>query len=503
MTACRLLVLVLAAGLTGCGARTTLSLEAETDASPRVDGGALDGAIDGGPADAGRDAGPIAVRCARDADCSGATVCRAPPSLTPIDLAPIELLCGSADPGAPPGGDCADRAECDRGLCAVAGACVRACANDVDCDPSERCREVYVRTSPGTMQPTRGCTALVVAPDSVRVAGPEPGPVLRGFETSTDVLPGLAPDALVMWVAGDGVVPYVQAIRTRATPPVLVFDATVGGRDFPAPDWGVAATTISDVVTVLYPNGTRTPVSPEGFSFEMGSVSFSDSTRLIAQRGGEGSVFDIDAYLVGGGGWTPGDDELQRTMDDARAAFAPAGITIGEVRVHEVVGGLRRRFQVLTGMEPPLGVPADLSEMYRLSAGARRPSVHVFFVRMIEGALGVASGIPGPHVLPGTGASGVAIAVDLIPSDLIGKVMAHEIGHFMGLFHTSEADGAVNDPFDDTEECRADRDTDLDGYLLPFECTGSGADLLMFWAGEESRISPEQAALMRRAYFVR
>ena len=122
--------------------------------------------------------------------------------------------------------------------------------------------------------------------------------------------------------------------------------------------------------------------------------------------------------------------------------------------------------------------PTQLDDLYALTAGQNRPAIPIFFVRSIEGALGIASGIPGPHVLPGTGASGVAISVDLVPVDEMGVVIAHELGHYTGLFHTSEIDGRVNDPFPDTPECRLDRDTDGDGFLRPSECRGAGADHL-------------------------
>ncbi|HEY8426818.1 MAG TPA: hypothetical protein VIL20_00525, partial [Sandaracinaceae bacterium] len=145
----------------------------------------------------------------------------------------------------------------------------------------------------------------------------------------------------------------------------------------------------------------------------------------------------------------------------------------------------------------------ELPRLYALSAGGRRPSVHVFFVRSIDGALGIASGIPGPHAMYGTGASGVAIATDAIPPPMLPGVIVHEIGHFMGLFHSSEFDGTVSDPFPDTPECRADRDANGDGFVAPEECFDAGAENLMFWAGTGTSLSPQQGELMRRALFVR
>src|SRR5690606_6859377 len=151
--------------------------------------------------------------------------------------------------------------------------------------------------------------------------------------------------------------------------------------------------------------------------------------RLVLQRDREGTVIDLDAYLVGGGGWALSGGAvpapLARAIDDANDILAQVGLTIGEVRMHSIVGALRRDFEVLDGSAGPLEVPPELAPLYRMSAGARRPSVHIFFVRMIDGAAGIASGIPGPHAVPGTGASGVAIAVDVIPDALLGLVMVH------------------------------------------------------------------------------
>jgi hypothetical protein len=445
------------------------------------------------------------IACAADSDCA-IGVCRARRSFIPADLEPLPLSCGDVDPGrAGVGRPCGSRGECDRGICTVSGACVMPCASTADCPGAERCVEVWVQTSGGAMQPLEACAPVVAPPDDVRVVGPEPGPRLSGGVEAADMLPGLSPTTLVVWTAEDGSTPILQQIRDASG--ALVFDGFTGGPDAPTPRWGVSAATVSDALTLLYPNGPNTPLLPSGLTVSLNSFEPSDSERLVLQRDGEGSVIDLDAYLVGGGAWSMAGgavpSQLARAVGDANDILAQVGLTIGDVRVHSIVGSLRRDFEVLEGSAGPMAVPPELAPLYRLSAGARRPSVHVFFVRMIDGAAGIASGIPGPHAVPGTGASGVAIAVDVIPDAILGLVMVHEIGHYMGLFHTSELDGSVNDPLSDTGECRLPRDTNGDGFLAPDECRGTGAENVMFWAGEAPSLSAQQGTIMRRALFVR
>jgi hypothetical protein len=505
-------IVVLVTLVTGCGARTSLSIApAEGDGGQRaLDAGPRDAGRDddrdGGPRDgATRDAGPERP-CTSDRDCAPATVCRAAHGFAPADLEPVPLACGALDRGAPVGGDCVARSDCDRGLCAIAGACVKPCVRDGDCELGERCQEIWVPTSGASMQSLSGCAPIIAAPPGVRVMGPESGPTLGGADPTRDALTSLDDGTLVVWTALPDTGPFIERITTRGAAPEIVFDAFVSGPGAPTPDWGVSAATITDVVTLLFPNGPNTPRSPAGFDVQLRSQAATSTERVVLRREGEGALYDIDAYLVGGGGWTseagrvpPAVALLVREMNDL---YAGTGVRVGEVRVHAIVGGLRSRFQVLEGSSGLQMVPPDLPELYRLSAGARRPSVHVFFVRSIDGALGIASGIPGPHTMPGTGASGVAIAVDLTPREQLAGVVVHEIGHFMGLFHTSELDGSVVEPLTDTEECRSDRDFDGDGMLLPMECRGAGADNVMFWASEDAEISPQQAEIMRRALFV-
>lgn len=502
--------IVLACLALGCGARTTLAVghDAGTSPPPR-DGGSVDaGGRDAGLPDAGRrDAGPPRERCARDADCA-LGVCRGSIDDAPDDLAALGLFCGApeADPSGAPGAPCQGREQCDRHLCTVSGTCVVPCAGDADCDPSELCREAWVTTSPSTMEHLSACTARVSVPDDVRIGGPEPGPRLDGVATP-DTLADLRPNALVIWRGPSESEVLIERVVSRADGETVYDAFAMPSPGDPAPAWGIAPVTIRELVTLMHPNGPRSPPSRRGFDVFLSATAPGPSERVILQRTGEGAVLDLDLYLAGGNGWTSRDGLPPRVLagdiEDLRAMLAPIGIAIGEVRVHDVVGGLRRRFEMLEGEEGLLAVPPDLPELYRLSAGANRPSVNVFFVRFIENALGIASGIPGPHAMHGTGASGVAIAADLVPPGDMAAVLAHEIGHFCGLFHSSELDGAVHEPLTDTEECRADRDVDGDGFLIPEECAGTGAENLMFWAGSGREISAQQGEIFRRAYFVR
>jgi hypothetical protein len=79
--------------------------------------------------------------------------------------------------------------------------------------------------------------------------------------------------------------------------------------------------------------------------------------------------------------------------------------------------------------------------------------------------------IPGPSSLNGTVHSGAVVsAVDLFASNLqncpgtgfdvsgcgpdrVAYIAAHETGHFLGLFHTTESDGTFFDALTDTAKC--------------------------------------------------
>lgn len=120
------------------------------------------------------------------------------------------------------------------------------------------------------------------------------------------------------------------------------------------------------------------------------------------------------------------------------------------------------------------------------------------------GTLGIAAGVPGPNGITGTTGSGVILAIDShldasgqLDTTLLGETMAHEAGHQLGLFHTSEGDGSEHDLVGDTPECAPEMDTDGDGQLSAAECP-DGLNF-MFWAAAEqsqSEMSGDQSTVL-------
>lgn len=138
-----------------------------------------------------------------------------------------------------------------------------------------------------------------------------------------------------------------------------------------------------------------------------------------------------------------------------------------------------------------------------LSSNLSENALTFYFIPTIEPGLfepsggitlGVSGGIPGPAFTPGTDHSGVAVstlgAPALLTDDLarnIGRTMAHEAAHFLGLFHTTERisvpDGRErHDPLADTPECPTVNDVNRNG-LEASECIDFDGGNLMFWDG--------------------
>ena len=91
-------------------------------------------------------------------------------------------------------------------------------------------------------------------------------------------------------------------------------------------------------------------------------------------------------------------------------------------------------------------------------------AMNIFIVSRMDfvpvGAIGIAARIPGPFNRQGTIQSGTLAEYQGDGAGTtLGQILAHEFGHFLGLFHTSQTNGAVTaivgeDPIGDTDVCK-------------------------------------------------
>jgi hypothetical protein len=143
---------------------------------------------------------------------------------------------------------------------------------------------------------------------------------------------------------------------------------------------------------------------------------------------------------------------LLKTIDEA---LAPAGIRIGEITHTDLD---RPEFSVVATWD-------EAGEMFLTSADfPERRALNVYCLKGFEAPLnpvvGLSGGIPGPPY-NGTPDSGIAMRMEPFlrcPTCLeaYGSLFAHEIGHYLGLYHTSEARLEHWDPISDTPECHED-----------------------------------------------
>jgi hypothetical protein len=472
-------------------------------------------------------AGPLGEPCTSDAECA-ALHCIAAAGDAPVDLDPLALECGELTGRIDDDAHACDAAQdCARGICLLAGACARSCSKDADCDDDQRCASVFARASDDALQSLDACVALSDLPEraqadsELRPKAIEPG----SNELALDVKEREQPTFIVLdhadadWPGVECRPPLcLQSLRTRDDDARTLFDAAADYAELAPPVVPVASGDHISPLVLQLPGRDQAGFSAAGYVAELNAEQAGD-LRITRASGPGGQQLDLNLFYVGALGFSPTGDRgppaLADALDVVDEILSQADIYVGDVRQIAVRGALPMRgtyfdrgdaAQGFALLHVRFGSYVELPGLFQLSAGAANSAINLFLLDDIEPLMAdrepeaEAGGIPGPPAMHGTSGSGIAVATAMMVADpkSFGRTLAHEIGHYLGLFHVSEADGSVLDNLDDTAECRSAQDSERNG-LDRADCEGHGADNLMFWAKTSGTVLSERQRAVLRA----
>ena len=230
------------------------------------------------------------------------------------------------------------------------------------------------------------------------------------------------------------------------------------------------------------------PQSPS-FSAKAGTWTFkannNDRVKIITRTGStpsDNATITIQPYITGTT-WSAGDISVALII--MKRIYSKNGITL---TVKSTITISDTQYATVSKTF------TDTTTSALLSQGST-DGVNLFFVQdQLEKTsfLGKAAGIPGSM---GIANSWNGVLIFLIPhasgtmldAQLLGETAAHEMGHQLGLFHTTESGGNQFDILSDTLECqKSTQDNNSDWKVSAEECEGYGGENLMFWTSWSS-----------------
>ena len=304
------------------------------------------------------------------------------------------------------------------------------------------------------------------------------------------------------------VVPFSETASVRPTR-LLLPDGTTGANfDTDHKFLDVNPFYIESAAPVFFPAAPQfNDIVTQGGGTYTLEIQTSDASPCfyVLEKSAPGSVLDVNIYFVGVDGLSAatatsnaGYNTMIQTFE---RIYENAGITIGTIRAIDAAASFAEDYAIIRNL-------ADISQLITAASNPgeslqERISVDVFLINgfavpQAPGLLGLSLGIPGVPGFHGVAGSALVFTAEYLGSSAaqVGQTMAHEIGHFNGLRHTSEHGGTEWDPYDDTPQCsNPDRGAscpDANNLMFPFSLGTT-----------QEAVTASQAATLRAAPHVR
>ncbi|MEZ4460998.1 MAG: M12 family metallo-peptidase [bacterium] len=388
--------------------------------------------------------------------------------------------------------DCTTDADCNGGICITrtrSTACFDACNDNSDCRTGYECRDV---------QEGRVCDSVVEAVAPPTTSDSAFDVVCGNDKTLRFTLPANTIGFYIAPFAKDG---------SKVTPQVLTYP---NGSTLNIPnDYSFLAINpeiLGSLAPILFPASDATnfknAFGPGDYTLTV-STSASELCYYVIPKTSPGTTLDINLYFVGTSvtaSAAQSNNNVRQVVDVVKRIYASMGVT----------ANVSNYFDATETVSAKYGILRDFNDVYNLVATSTPPgttpaenlSVNVFLIEDFNiseapGLLGVSTGIPGMAGLHGSSGSGLVFSTASLGSDntQLGQTMAHEIGHFLGLRHTTEHYGSAHDPISDTPECFAPD--------LAFLC-GDSSNFMFAYAlgGDQSKTTAGQAFVIKRSPLV-
>lgn len=473
---------------------------------------------------------PLGAMCTSDAECMSGVCVRgaglspgcAQPCRRDVDCLPLGVtfncaldrvptggrwVCGEV-PGAgeDPGNLCTTNTDCFSNLCTDAH-CRNPCVDDTECTPGWRCIPQPAVAS-GTSCAHPAISGVTVERYTLAEQTTTTG---RGTMEERLIVPS---DAVsITWTTqdmeGSNLFAAVGSVRSPDNDALVDLRTWTILRDQPIRTlpsrYQFNAATLPSNDTLRVSPGTYNSIH----------LLYNDRTTMVASRRlraqalvkrAPGGMFGttwrlrIGVWFVGIPGISaataPSNRRLQTAIATMRSIWAAANVGVEVVGYQDIVGADATRYSVIDSRQ-------ELQELFQRTAGAMGPALNLLMVRGIssaaglENAIGIAGAINGPAGVHGTVQSGVVAGWEttLGRVDLLPQVMAHECGHYVGLWHTRENLAACTSA--------TQMDCSIFGGVDPIGDTPTdtrAAANLMYWqtaTGANTALSPGQSIVMR------